>query len=125
MADRVTIFLDKEWRGTKSTTFTGRPQGEQVRDEKVLLDEKDLDSHNYEVVIPNDTTAFNSSFYLGLFFPSIEKFKTLVNFDNKYLVVFEDGMDEKVKEKLNEDIEDSRRQAMNDLEDLDSDGFWS
>ena len=64
-----TIKLTAEHRGTNSTTFTGRPQGKSVRG-SLNLDQEDKDQEEVNIEIPKDTTSFNPSFYLGLFYDS-------------------------------------------------------
>jgi len=58
--------------GSNNTSFTGRKEGQLVREE-LSLSQKDHDEYRYEFVIPEDTQLFDSSFYLGLFFDSIKK----------------------------------------------------
>lgn len=68
------IFLSKEYRGSDSTntSFAGRNEGQKVREE-LSLNQKDYDEYRYEIVMPEDTTSFESSFYLGLLFDSVKK----------------------------------------------------
>lgn len=68
------IFLSKEYRGSDSTntSFEGRNEGQKVR-EDLALDQKDYDEYRYEIIMPEDTTSFESSFYLGLLFDSVKK----------------------------------------------------
>ncbi|MDT0687664.1 hypothetical protein [Autumnicola psychrophila] len=116
MEDRKAINLLPEHRGTKSSTFTGRPQGKQVR-EKLKLDTTDKDSNKYFINIPSNTISFNASFYLGLFFDSIEHLKGFKNFKDKYRfkILEENGL---VKEGLMEDLKECERQAINEYNDL-------
>lgn len=111
----------REFRGNQSTLFTGRPQGTQAR-EKLKLDELDKDS-NLKVVfeIPEDTTSFNPSFFLGMLFPSIkslgvEKFKNKYSFEIKTLNI-------NTKKVILENIEDGMRNALNVLNNKT--GLWS
>lgn len=107
------IILTEEHRGGgKSTSFSGRPEGESVR---VLLnlDEKDNDEDNYKIVIPAGTTAFNPSFFLGLLYKSINhlglrKFSTKYNFDYNLL----SGI---LKELIENDIIEGMRTASNEI----------
>lgn len=75
--------------GGNSTSFSGRRKGQEVR-KKYSIDSKDKDKDCYVIEIPNDTTSFNPSFYLGLLFVSIktlgfDKFKKKYTFDLKKL----------------------------------------
>ena len=87
MSDRKKIELQPFHRGIDSNTFTGRPSGLQVRRE-LDLDSKDKDSVKYQITIPRETTSFNASFFLGLFFDSIKNLKGYDNFEDKYQLVF-------------------------------------
>jgi hypothetical protein len=100
------------FRGTNSTTFTGRPQGQDVR-KKLELDARDADAEPVELVIPSDTTSFNASFYLGLLYPSI-KALGFDAFKEKYHLVFEDNTPKSIVRQLSE----GERQAKNELQGL-------
>lgn len=105
-----TIKLTKAHRGPNSTIFTGRPQGYQVRKE-LNLNQYDKDEEEYEVSIPEGTTSFNPSFYLGFFYESICNLGGIENFHKKYKITFEDN-DTEVIECLKDDIADNERQAL-------------
>jgi len=77
-----------KFRGTNSSTFTGRPQGKSVREE-LGLDSLDLDEETYDVLIPRGTTSINSSFFLGLFFPSVKRLG-FEKFKQKYNIIIEE-----------------------------------
>ena len=111
--ERVKIKMLEIYRGKKSTTFTGRPQGEQVR-LKMNLNELDIDSKEYVIVFPANTTSINPSFYLGLFFNSVKNLNGLECFKQKYQFEFEDKDNELVA-LLREDIADCERQAYNEF----------
>lgn len=104
--------LKPEHRGKNSTTFTGNPQGAQVRTE-LLLDECDNNGDDVEILIPKDTTSFNPSFYLGLLYKSIVFYHGIDEFKKKYQFVFEDT-DEELINLLKENIADNERQAQNE-----------
>ena len=78
-----TVKLTKEHRGVNSTTFTGRPQGKEVR-LNLGLSALDSSIENICVEIPEGTTSFNPSFYLGLFYDSILNLGGLDAFKKKY-----------------------------------------
>ena len=107
-----TIKLTAEHRGTNSTTFTGRPQGKSVRG-SLNLDQEDKDQEEVNIEIPKDTTSFNPSFYLGLFYDSILAIKGVDNFKEKYHIIYADN-DQELVNLLKEDIEDCERQASNE-----------
>ncbi|MFV8379319.1 hypothetical protein [Flavobacterium sp. LB3R33] len=117
---KITIELSK-YKNSKSSIFTGRPQGEEVR--KILdLDELDKSENEVEFVIPDDTLSFNPSFYLGLLFPSYKKLKP-EGFDLKYsFIVNSDNPD--IVRVINKDLIDGKRNAINSLESPNS-GFGS
>ena len=105
--------LKPEHRGKNSTTFTGNPQGSQVRAE-LHLDECDKKGEEVEILIPKDTTSFNPSFYLGLLYPSIVFYRGVDEFKKMYHFEFEDT-DEELVSLLRENIEDNERQAQNEF----------
>ena len=104
--------LKPEHRGKNSTTFTGNPQGAQVREE-LHLDECDENGEEVEILIPKDTTSFNPSFYLGLLYKSIVFYHGINEFKKKYQFAFEDT-DEELISLLKDNIADNERQAQNE-----------
>lgn len=83
--NRLTIQLTAAHRGMGSTLFTGRPEGRKVRQE-LNLDEIDRNDSEYDVFLPSGTTSINASFFLGLFFSSIERLGSVESFKKKYLI---------------------------------------
>lgn len=82
------LILSIEDRGgAKSTSFSGRREGREVR-KKHNLDEKDKDDNSYIVLMPQDTTSFNPSFFLGLFYQSIKKLG-IEKFQKKYVFSYD------------------------------------
>lgn len=64
--------------------YSGRDRGELVRD-KVRLDKADQEgATRVEVAVPQDTYSVTSSFFLGLFGPSIVKAGSRDSFYQKY-----------------------------------------
>jgi hypothetical protein len=104
-----------EFRGQKSTTFTGRPQGEQAR-EKLKLDALDKDGSVREIHlrIPAGTTSFNPSFYLGLLFKSIERLG-VEQFQHRYKLDVADENPE-LQRILRNNINDGFRNALNTIQ---------
>lgn len=115
----------KKFRGNNSTLFTGRPQGLQARIELGLdeLDNNNNNNNNLIVVfeIPEETTSFNPSFYLGLLYKS---YKTLgiEGFSNKYSFDIKTN-DLDTKKVILENLKDGMRNALNELNKKT--GLWS
>lgn len=109
--NKIDIDL-KKYRGNRSSIFTGRPQGEDVRKE---LDLDRLDRQpDAEIVfkIPGDTTSFNPSFYLGLLFDSYKKLRD--QFRAHYSFEIE-SQDEETKRILQKNLDDAHKSAENAL----------
>lgn len=103
-----------DYKNSKATLFTGRPQGEEVR-RKLDLDKIDKKKGvNVVFVIPEDVVSFNPSFYLGLLFPSYKTLKK-EGFEKKYSFEI-DSDDIEIIKLLNNDLEDGKRSALNSLE---------
>lgn len=115
--NNIKIELTKEHRGSpKSTTFSGRLEGRQVR-EKLNLDNIDSGNANVTITIPNDTTSFNPSFFLGLFFDSVKKSGSVESFKRKF--VFDlSNFDAELKNYINQDIDDCFRRCDNELNQI-------
>jgi hypothetical protein len=112
IAEKESISL-AQFRGSKSTLFTGRPQGEEAR-KKLKLDELDNYDVEVELLIPDDTTSFNPSFYLGLLFNSIKKLG-VENFSKKYHLIIE-STDLDTITVLKANLDDGLRNATNTIE---------
>jgi hypothetical protein len=63
--------------------FVGRANGAQAR-QKLKLDQRDQEPDPIQVRIPEDAYALNSSFFLGLFGPSIARFDSRERFFTHY-----------------------------------------
>lgn len=114
-----TIELTIQHRGgTKSYSFSGRSNGEQVR--KILdLDSKDFDEKNYRFTMPKDTTSFNPSFYLGLLFKSVINLNGVDCFKKKYYFDF-DTIEEEFRPYIEKDFSECERKARNEFFNLSS-----
>lgn len=113
---RVKIQLLNEHRGgVNSTSFTGRPEGKEVR-KQLKLDEFDNSDKLYVVTIPSDTTSFNPSFFLGLFYDSMKNLTWEV-FNNKYVFDISD-MEDNLKAVIKENLDECYRKAKIDLQGL-------
>ena len=111
---RKPIELKAEFRGNKrSTTFAGRNEGAEVR-EKLSLNEKDDDKNLYVVSFASDTTSVNPSFFLGLFFPSLQHLG-YENFSNKYFFDYSNFSGEELKMIIIDNINECIRKAKNEL----------
>lgn len=110
MEKRIDI---KEFRGTKSTLFTGRPQGMLAR-EKLNLDELDREEGLKVIfLVPKETTSFNPSFYLGFLFDSY-KHLGFEGFSKKYS--FELLSDSPTTRKvLQKNLDEGKKYAFNEL----------
>tara|TARA_R110002051_G_scaffold69946_2_gene125795 strand:+ start:6816 stop:7184 length:369 start_codon:yes stop_codon:yes gene_type:complete len=113
MKNKSIINLTSSHRGIGSSTFTGRPQGVQVRAE-LKLDKFDFDKNSYVITIPEGTISFNPSFYLGLFFKSIKNLNGFKNFSDKYDIQLLESNSE-LKELLLEDFDECKRQSENEF----------
>lgn len=101
-----------KYKSTKSSLFTGRPQGESARKE-MDLDSLDKNQEKIEVKIPSGTSSINPSFFLGLFFPSIKNLG-LKKFEEKFTFIFEDE-NPTIRTILRSHIEDALRNASNTI----------
>jgi hypothetical protein len=70
--------------GADEIVLSGRPKGEELR-EKLKLDEKEARAGEIKIkiIIPHHIVSLNSSFFLGLFTKSVQKFGE-VGFQSKY-----------------------------------------
>ncbi len=105
------INLSK-YKSSKSSLYTGRPQGESARKE-LDLDKVDQTEGKVSVKIPANTSSINPSFFLGLFFPSI-KTLGLEAFEKKYCFILEDE-NPNIRNILRSHIEDALRNAKNTI----------
>ncbi len=111
----IIINLTKEHRGgAQSTTFSGRPEGETVRKE-LKLDTIDDSSEPVTIIIPNDTTSFNPSFFLGLLFKSVKRMGSIDAFKKRFSFDFSNYTDKELLKYVQQDIEDSYRRCVNEL----------
>jgi hypothetical protein len=63
--------------------YTGRDRGERLRAE-LRLDDVDAADQGVVIVIPDTTYSISSSFFLGLFGPSVVRFGSRNEFFEKY-----------------------------------------
>lgn len=76
--------------------FSGRTRG-QINRDKYGLDELDLASKTVEVVIPSETYAVTSSFFLGLFGKSVQVLGGRDQFLEKYHINAPNRLREKIE----------------------------
>lgn len=103
-----------QYRPKNSQSFSGRPQGEEVRLKLNLNDLDEKENEEVEIIIPSDTTSFNPSFFLGMLYDSIEKLG-LENFRKKYHIIIE-TQSPLLRNALDKNIEDAIRNASNSLQ---------
>lgn len=116
MENRIKIQLLNEHRGgVNSTSFTGRQEGKDVR-KQLKLDQLDEDDKLYVVTMPSDTTSFNPSFFLGLFYDSMKKL-SWERFNEKYIFDISD-MEDSLEAVIKENLEECYRKAKIDLQGL-------
>lgn len=101
-----------KYRGKESSLFTGRTQGEAVRNE-LDLDSNDKSSSKIIFIIPKGTSSFNPSFYLGLLYESIKHFG-YDEFENYYIFEIADE-DPVIKKVLQSNLNDGKRNALNSI----------
>lgn len=99
MKVKTVLDLDR-FRSGGSRVFAGRDRGIRVR-EAMKLDEIDREPEaEVEVIVPTDVFSVNSSFFLGLFGPSIrslgaERFREVYQFSGRPITrVLEAGIQE-------------------------------
>lgn len=111
MGTKATIQLSK-YKPVRSTIFTGRAQGEDSRKD---LNLSSLEQKNdiIDVIIPQDTSSLNPSFFLGLFYESIKELG-MEKFINKYNFIYETHNPE-IVDVLRKNIKDALRNAENSL----------
>jgi hypothetical protein len=103
----------KPFKNTTTTVYTGRPQGIDVR-QKLNLEACDRNNETIELVIPEDTTSFTPSFFLGLLYGSIQKLG-MEKFKEKYRLIIATD-DNELRKVLDTDIQDGFRNALNSLQ---------
>lgn len=113
--NRLTIQLTAAHRGKGSTLFTGRPEGGKVRQE-LKLDKIDLDDNEYDVFLPSGTTSINASFFLGLFFTSIENLGSVEDFKKKYSINLSQ-IDDPIRPFIERNLNECFRKAENEMND--------
>lgn len=113
-----TIELTKEHRGgSKSTSFSGRPEGQAVRIE-LSIDKCDNEEESFIIRIPPDTTSFNPSFFLGLFYDSVKKVGSVDKFKNKYKLDLSNFNNNELRSLIEQDFEDCYQRCNNELNNL-------
>lgn len=75
--------MNIDFRRFDGPVYTGRSRGERLR-EQLKLDKIDFENFEIEVVIPEDTYTVTSSFFLGLFGPSVVRLGSKDAFYRKF-----------------------------------------
>ena len=78
---------------------------------------KDLDDKKYRFTMPNDTTSFNPSFYLGLLFKSVINLKGVDRLKEKYYFDFS-TIEEDFRPYIEKDFSECERKARNEYFNL-------
>ena len=113
MAMKINRIELSAYKSANNTIYTGRPQGSAVR-AKLFLEQFDkAEDTSVVFVIPENTTSFNPSFYLGLLFKSFE-YLGLEEFDKKYNFEIQTD-DEQTRKVLLENLDDGKRYAINSI----------
>lgn len=92
-----------EYKTAEVKFYSGRPRGEKVRD-TLGFENEESQMDEYLIQIPQDTDSIHTSFFLGLFGPSVRKCGTRDAFLKKFKFQAPEG--------VMEDIEDGILQAL-------------
>ena len=84
-----------------SIILSGREKGEHLR-EKLKLDELERDNDEIVIIVPDSIVSFNSSYFLGLFTPSIKKYKSREKFLEKYKFECDEYIDKDIEDGIAE-----------------------
>ena len=85
--------LQIDFKDIEGPVYTGRSRGEQLR-EVLHLDEADRDGRTVKVTIPAGTFTISSSFFLGLFGPSVMRAGSTKAFFDRYQIESPDYLKE-------------------------------
>jgi hypothetical protein len=104
MKEKIKIINLSNHIPSASIILTGRDPGEELRS-KLELDKIEDEIEVINISVPDRIVSFNSSYFLGLFTPSIKKYKTKEEFLKKYkfkcdkwiLKDIDDGINEALK----------------------------
>lgn len=121
MKNKETIIDLTPFRGILSTSFTGRVQGQDVR-KKLKLEKIERNYLSIQIKIPQGTTSFNPSFFLGLFYKSIKSLGSIDEFNKKYQFTFDENEDEILKKIIRQNITEALNYAKSSLIDSEK-GF--
>ena len=99
---------------SKSIILSDRDKGELAR-EKMQLEQLEKEYKKIIIVIPDRIVSFNSSYFLGLFTPSIKYLGGRVGFFNKYEFVCDSLIMEDIEYGIQEA---SHAQIMEQFEDI-------
>jgi hypothetical protein len=91
----MTIDLSK-FKNAKSRVLSGREEGKKVRS-KLKLDQLDKSAEKVTILIPSEIISLNSSFFLGLFGPSVRNLGE-IGFEQKYIFSCSDVIMRSVKD---------------------------
>jgi len=100
---KKTINLGTPYHAPGTIVISGRPKGSQLRNE-FNLDKLDSEDVEVTVEVPAEVISLNSSFFLGLFAPSVKKLG-IEGFESKYKF--------NCNPEVLDDIESGKREALN------------
>lgn len=80
---KKTIDLSK-YKTPEVKFYSGRPRAEAVRQE-LNLEKEESGIEQYTIIVPQDTDSIHTSFFLGLFGPSIRKCGSRAEFLKKFV----------------------------------------
>ncbi|MDT8505423.1 hypothetical protein OYC61_014050 [Alcaligenes nematophilus] len=78
-----TVIIDFQKRGFEGKVFSGRRRGELARDE-FDLDSLDKKNVKVQVIVPSSLFSLTSSFFLGMFGPTLRSLDSKSQFQSKY-----------------------------------------
>ena len=99
--NQITIDLNR-FRSSKSAVFAGRERGNEVR--KILTDEELNKADEISFIVPNDVSAMNSSFILGLLGETISQ-KHKAGIDAHYVIKIPAGFERSFENAFREAIQ--------------------
>lgn len=76
-------ILDFSAHKIEGPVYTGRDRGEALR-ENLKIEQLDSSADRVQVVIPSSTYTVSSSFFLGMFGPSVRKCGSIEKFNAKF-----------------------------------------
>ncbi|MBD9476163.1 hypothetical protein IB268_24835 [Achromobacter sp. ACM01] len=99
-----TVIIDFQQRGYEGRVYSGRPRGELARRE-LGIDRLDAATNvDVEVRVPDKLYGLTSSFFLGLFGPSLNFFGSKEAFQKKYKIIASRPIMEEIDEYIETEL---------------------